>query len=80
MPEEQVIEDATDEEIFEAVKRMRSGEQNRKLNGGDDNEEGMSRHRKEALQAAATLHKFIADVDEPFGRKIEAILSTFGPE
>ncbi|KAJ6521084.1 hypothetical protein DFH09DRAFT_1098025 [Mycena vulgaris] len=45
MPEEQVIEDATDEEIFEAVKRMRGGEQNRKLNGGDDNEEGMSRHR-----------------------------------
>ncbi|KAJ6605486.1 hypothetical protein DFH09DRAFT_897382 [Mycena vulgaris] len=81
MLEEQVIEDATDEEIFEAVKKMRSGEQNRELNGGDDDEEDEPKPtRKEALQAAATLRKFIADVDEPFARKMEAILSTFGRE
>ncbi|KAJ6601945.1 hypothetical protein DFH09DRAFT_900189 [Mycena vulgaris] len=81
MPEEQVIEDATDKEIFEAVQRMRSGEQDREKNGGDDEEEiDPKPSRKEALQAAATLGKYIADLDDPFARKMEVILSSFGRE
>ncbi|KAJ6576133.1 hypothetical protein DFH09DRAFT_1311572 [Mycena vulgaris] len=80
LQKEQVIEDATDEEIFEAVKKMCSGEQNRELNGGNDDEEDEpTSTRKEALQAAATLRKFIADVDEPFARKMEAIFVYIPP-
>ncbi|KAJ7932866.1 hypothetical protein B0H13DRAFT_1856847 [Mycena leptocephala] len=81
MPEEQVIEDATDEDIFEAVQKIRNGEQDREKNGGDDDEEVEPKpSRKEVLQAASTLRKYIADLDDPFARKMEAMLSTFGRE
>jgi hypothetical protein len=36
MPEEQVIEDTTDEDIFEAVQKIRNSEQDREKNGGDE--------------------------------------------
>jgi hypothetical protein len=81
MPEEQVIEDATDEDIFEAVQNIRNGEQDREKNGGDDKEEVEPKpSRKEVLQAASTLRKYIADLDGPFARKMEAMLSMFGRE
>ncbi|KAJ7827563.1 hypothetical protein B0H13DRAFT_1508427, partial [Mycena leptocephala] len=81
IPEEQVIEDATDKDIFEAVQKIRNGEQDREKNGGDDNEEVEPKpSRKEVLQAASTLRKYIADLDDPFARKMEAMLSMFGRE
>jgi hypothetical protein len=36
MPEEQVQEDATDEEIHELVQKMRADRENQEINGGDD--------------------------------------------
>ncbi|KAJ7816319.1 hypothetical protein B0H13DRAFT_1923667 [Mycena leptocephala] len=36
MPEEQVIEDTTDEDIFEAVQKIRNSEQDREKNGSDE--------------------------------------------
>jgi uncharacterized protein YcnI len=36
MPEEQVIEDTTDEDIFEAVQKIRNSEQDCEKNGGDE--------------------------------------------
>ncbi|KAJ7758227.1 hypothetical protein B0H14DRAFT_2404467 [Mycena olivaceomarginata] len=81
MPEEQIIEDATDEDIFEAVQKMRNGEEDREKNGGDDEEEVEPKpSRKEVLQAASILRQYVADLDDPFARKMEAMLSTFGRE
>ena len=34
--------------------------------------------RKEALQAAFVVKKYIQDVNDPFARKLEAIIDTFG--
>ncbi|KAJ7367381.1 hypothetical protein DFH08DRAFT_1005982 [Mycena albidolilacea] len=81
MPEKAVIEDATDKEIFEAVQKLRSQEANREIHGSDDDEEIDPKPSwKEALQAAATLCKYIADLDDLFARKMEGALSLFGCE
>jgi hypothetical protein len=66
MPEEQIIEDATDEDIFEAVQKMRNGEEDREKNGGDDDEEVEPKlSRKEVLQATSILRQYVADLDDP---------------
>jgi hypothetical protein len=61
MPDEQVAEDATDEEIFKAVQQMRSDRENMEINGGDDSNGGSPQvpkpTRKEALQGVATLRR-----------------------
>ncbi|KAJ7882873.1 hypothetical protein B0H13DRAFT_1629328, partial [Mycena leptocephala] len=63
------------------LKKIRNGEQDREKNGGDDDEEVEPKpSRKEVLQAASTLCKYIADLDDPFARKMEAMLSMFGHE
>ncbi|KAJ7187432.1 hypothetical protein GGX14DRAFT_381338 [Mycena pura] len=84
MPEEQVDEDATDEEICEAVQRMHRNKQNREINNGDDNHGDSAGEpkptRKEALQAISVLSKYLADVDGEFARKLELSLSSFGRE
>jgi hypothetical protein len=81
MPEEQVVEDSTDEDIFEAVQKIWNGEQDWEKNGGDDDEEVEPKPgRKEVLQAASILRKYIADLDDPFARQMEAMLSIFGRE
>ncbi|KAJ7923890.1 hypothetical protein B0H13DRAFT_1602206 [Mycena leptocephala] len=77
MPEEQVLEDATDEEILEAVQKMHTDRENQEINGGDARSSKLT--RKEALQAAA-LRKYLADVDGSFARKLELGLATFGGE
>ncbi|KAJ7654929.1 hypothetical protein B0H17DRAFT_1146566, partial [Mycena rosella] len=63
VPEEQVMEDATDEEIFEAVQNMRMCRQDMEINGGDDNQDDHSPEpkptRKEALHAMATLRRYL---------------------
>ncbi|KAJ7303756.1 hypothetical protein DFH08DRAFT_976788 [Mycena albidolilacea] len=81
MPEEAVTEDATDEDIFEAVQKLWSQEADREIHGGDDDEEIDPKPSwKEALQAAATLRKYIVDLDDLFARKMEGDLSSFGHE
>ncbi|KAJ7867379.1 hypothetical protein B0H14DRAFT_2346997, partial [Mycena olivaceomarginata] len=80
--EEQVLEDASDEEIFEAVQQTRINTENTEINGGDDGTDGQAGKpkptRKEALHAVATLQKYLADVDSSFARKLELDLATFG--
>jgi hypothetical protein len=62
-PEEQVDEDATDEEICEAVQQMHHNKQNREINNGNNNQEdssgGPKPTRKEALQAVSVLSNYI---------------------
>ncbi|KAJ6629059.1 hypothetical protein B0H10DRAFT_1939957 [Mycena sp. CBHHK59/15] len=84
MPEEQVIEDADDEEIFEVVQKMHTDRENREIHGGDDNHEDSSGEpkptRKEALRAISTLSRYLADIDGAFARKLEVGLAAFGCE
>jgi hypothetical protein len=64
--EDAVIKDATDEDIFEAVQKMRNGEEDREKNGGDDDEEVEPKlSRKEVLQATSILRQYVADLDDP---------------
>ncbi|KAJ7315526.1 hypothetical protein DFH08DRAFT_715544 [Mycena albidolilacea] len=84
MPEEQVQEDATDEEIHELVQKMRVDRENQEINGGNDGLDDPTPKpkpsRKEALQGVSTLRKYLADVDGVFARKLEMSLATFGHE
>jgi hypothetical protein len=62
-------------------KKLRSQEAGQEIYGSDDDEEiDPKPSRKEALQAAATLRKYIADLDDPFARKMQGVLSSFGRE
>lgn len=50
------------------------------FNGGNDVDEDTIKAKltwKEALTAAFTLQKYIADINEPFSHKLEGILSNF---
>ncbi|KAJ7661795.1 hypothetical protein B0H17DRAFT_953421, partial [Mycena rosella] len=84
VPEEQVMEDATDEEIFEAVQNMRMCRQDMEINGGDDNQDEHSPEpkptRKEALHVMGTLRRYLEDEEGSFERKMEVSLVSFGRE
>jgi hypothetical protein len=83
MPDEQVMEDASEEEIFGAVQKMRSDEENIEVNAGDDGDDSPqdpTPTRKEALQAVSTLQKYLQEEDGTFARKLELALATFGRE
>lgn len=38
----------------------------------------MKPSRRDAITAASTIRKYVVDLDEPFARKLEVILSSFG--
>ncbi|KAJ6491615.1 hypothetical protein C8R47DRAFT_434838 [Mycena vitilis] len=83
MPEEQVMEDATDEEIFEAVQQLHSDRENLEQNTGDDGDESaldLKPTRKEALQAVSMLRRYLQDEEGSFARKLEVGLASFGRE
>ena len=59
---------------------MADAEQMMKENGGDDTDEDSVQVKlthKEALMAAFTLQKYIADINEPFVHKPEGNLANF---
>ncbi|KAJ7466098.1 hypothetical protein FB451DRAFT_993272, partial [Mycena latifolia] len=82
IPEEQAtINEATDQEICEAVMEKRADEQLLEIEGGDDHDfanEVPKPSRLQALQAAATLRGYISDRDDDFARQFERILAGFG--
>jgi len=60
---------------------MREAEQMMEVNGGDNVDEDSIEAkptRKDALTAAFTLQKYVADINEPFAHKLEGILASFG--
>jgi hypothetical protein len=77
-----VYKEVTEEEIYQAVVERCEAEQQKDINGGDDSDddsesaEKPSRH--EALSAALTIQKYIAELDEPFAHKLEGLLASFG--
>ena len=81
--ERQVMEHTTDEEIFHAVMASRAAEEDIELVGGadddDDDAEILPRpSRRAALEAAATLERYISVIEEPYARKLEGFLLSFG--
>ena len=73
----------SDKEIFRSAQDMAEAEKMIEVNGGDDiNMETVQVKptRKEALTAAAfTLQtRKFADINEPFARKLEGALASFG--
>ncbi|KAJ7863887.1 hypothetical protein B0H13DRAFT_1637960, partial [Mycena leptocephala] len=83
LPEEQVMEDSTDEEIFDAVQKMRDDRENMETNAGDDGDDSAQDPkptRKDALQAVSILRRYLQDEHGTFSRKLELGLATFGRE
>jgi hypothetical protein len=78
--EKELISTVSDEEIFKSVQDMLEAEQMMEVDGGDDLEEAaeVKPTRKEALTAAFTLQRYVADINKPFARKLEGILASFG--
>ncbi|KAF9499127.1 hypothetical protein BDN71DRAFT_1442694 [Pleurotus eryngii] len=80
--EDENISNTSDEEIFESVQMRRQAEEMMEINGGDDGgDEGQVMEkptRKAALTAVTTLADYIADINDPFVRKLEAVLAQFG--
>ncbi|KAJ6522647.1 hypothetical protein DFH09DRAFT_872807, partial [Mycena vulgaris] len=79
--EKGTINDATDQEISDAVKERRAEEQLLKIKAGDDH--GFANNmpkpsRREALEAVSTLRGYISDRDDGFARQLEGILASFG--
>ncbi|CAK5266645.1 unnamed protein product [Mycena citricolor] len=83
-PDERVMGDAADSEIFAAVMQACENEQQSEINGGDDGDnEGPNKPlttRPEALKAVSTLQSYIQSLDGPFARQLEASLARFGKE
>ncbi|KAJ7235431.1 hypothetical protein C8J57DRAFT_1530867 [Mycena rebaudengoi] len=64
------MNEATDQEICDAVKERLADEKMLEINGGDDDDS--------AAQAVSTLREYILDCDDMFARQFEAILAGFG--
>ncbi|KAJ6534833.1 hypothetical protein B0H19DRAFT_1080255 [Mycena capillaripes] len=80
MAEEQVSEQLTDEEIKNAVQDKRAGEQDREVNGGDDDnyvDKDPRPTRGEVLQASAILRRYDRESGDTFARQMETILGRF---
>lgn len=79
--ERNMYDEGTEEEIYRAVLERRKAEQQREKNAGDGDPDEIAEikpSRKEALAATSTLSKYVADLDEPFARKLEVNLAKFG--
>ncbi|KAE9398998.1 hypothetical protein BT96DRAFT_821189, partial [Gymnopus androsaceus JB14] len=83
--ERSMLDDSTDQAIFEAVMHSREAHENSEIYGSDDDKDDDAflsafPSRREALEAAATMQKFISEMDDPFARKLESLLEIFGRE
>ncbi|KAJ7795411.1 hypothetical protein B0H14DRAFT_3495952 [Mycena olivaceomarginata] len=77
MAEEQVSGQLTDEEIKNAVQEKCAGEQDREVNGGDDNnyvDKDPCPTRGEVLRAYAILRHYVRESGNMFARQMETIL------
>ncbi|KAI5992164.1 hypothetical protein EDD15DRAFT_2168615 [Pisolithus albus] len=81
------IFEATDEDIFEAVmgakaaRELNVGGSDEVSDGNDDSSTPAAAPgptRKDALQASLLLREYVKDFDDPFARKLELMLGSFG--
>ncbi|KAF8559500.1 hypothetical protein OG21DRAFT_1502741 [Imleria badia] len=74
------IFDATDEDIYQAVMDAKKARE-ASVKGCDlDSDEAVEQMttRDEAFQAALSLRKYTKYLDDPFARKLEVMLGSFG--
>jgi hypothetical protein len=81
--ENELIEDISDVEIFEAVMSGQETRSNKKHEGkeDDDNDEVVvveKPNRAAALEASFVLQGFVSDLDDPFACEMRAVLAKFG--
>jgi len=81
--EQNMLDKSTVLEIFESVKHAREVHENSSISGEDNDIDDDSPaiecpSRYEALQATATIQKFVAEMNGPFAKKLENILAMFG--
>ena len=82
-PEQQVVEQVTDEEIFHMVMASHVAEEDMEIVGAaddkDDDAEILPRpSRQAALEVAITLERYVSILEEPYARKLETLLLSFG--
>ncbi|KIK75217.1 hypothetical protein PAXRUDRAFT_173446 [Paxillus rubicundulus Ve08.2h10] len=77
--------DVTDEDIFESVmdakmlqERNAEDNNNNNIDNSEPQAPGLTRH--EALQAMLMLKKYIGTINNPFSRKFEVMLGSFGQQ
>jgi hypothetical protein len=79
--EHETMDEATNKEIYHVVINAINTHENINQNGGDDvNSDGpVQTHPSvhEVLQAAATLNRYIDELDDPIARKLETTLGSF---
>ncbi|KAJ7266142.1 hypothetical protein C8J57DRAFT_1511074 [Mycena rebaudengoi] len=82
IPEEAAkMNEATDQDICDAVKERLVDEQMLEINGGDDDDSADQvprPSRQQALEAVSTLREYISDRNVMFARQLEAMLARFG--
>ena len=85
--ERQVVEDTADEDTYQAVMASRAAEENILLAGGADDKDDRDNakvlprpSRKTALEAAATLERYVGVLEESlaYARRLENLLLSFG--
>ncbi|KAJ7916582.1 hypothetical protein B0H13DRAFT_1609189, partial [Mycena leptocephala] len=80
--EKDIIDDSTEQDIYNVVVASRDAQQMGEINGGDDDvEDNMDFQprptRREALSAAQTLRNYTKTLDDGFARKLEQLLASF---
>jgi len=70
-----MLDGSTVLDIFKSVKHTREAYENSSISGGDNDNSPVIEcpSHCEALQATATIQRFIAEMDDSFARKLENI-------
>ena len=80
--EDDMYDNGTEEEIKQAVFEQCAADQGREENAGDGDDLDEVGEVKpscwEALAAALSISRYVANIDEPFACKLEVILMGFG--
>ena len=83
--EQDDMQQYSDKDIYEAVMEAKEQRETAHLHGGEDDiaasldDTAEPRpSRSEALRAVGLIQKFLAPMDDPFARKLETLLASFG--
>lgn len=78
--ESQILTEASDKEIYQAVIDSIAARENIEINGGDDVDEDIPIEPRptcrNVLKAVSTINSYINDMNNPVARKFETILSS----
>ena len=78
LDESTMMDESTDEEIYEAMMDARKEDEAGDNDNEDSNPADIWPTQKEALSAALTIQKYIQDIDDPFACQLEGIFGLFG--